>query len=119
MDISQNPANLVKYQDNPEIMKVCPHLLLHAELLRCCVAVASCIQASASSGNHTSCIQEGIIDVGGEKARLCGHKPLIHSAQRTGFDPWSGALQVLAKLSSLFPQQAGVMPDFAPPEAPQ
>eukprot|EP00891_Asterochloris_glomerata_P004331 jgi/Astpho2/4331/fgenesh1_pg.00065_%23_16_t len=47
MDISQNPANLIKYQDNPEIMKV------------------------------------------------------------------------LAKLSSLFPQQAGVVPDFAPPEAPQ
>lgn len=40
-------------------------------------------------------------------------------AQRTGFYHQSGALQVLAKLSSLFPQQAGVMPDFAPPEAPQ
>ena len=46
MDISQNPANLVKYQDNPEIMKVCPHLLLRAKLLRCCAVVASCIATS-------------------------------------------------------------------------
>ena len=74
MDISQNPANLVKYQDNPEVMKVCPTC--------CCVQTYSdavllwqaALRVEPLSGIHTSC-QGGIIDVGGEESKLSAQKP--------------------------------------------